>query len=135
MRTRRIIACVVATATVLVLLPGLIDPVEGGLALLAAGVLILVTRAVGRMSVPRLEWISWLAAVAVGAIAIGVALLYPEAERPGGEGLFALPPVLIALVLVYEAAVLSTIGGAVLYVVRIARSLGSHAGPATVGDA
>jgi hypothetical protein len=123
MRTRRIIACVLAAVTVLVLLAGLIDPVEGGIALLVAAGLVLATWALSRLPIPRLEWMSWIAAVVVGAVAIGVGLLYPEDQRPGGEGLFALPGVLIVLVLVYEAAALSTIGGGVLHVVRLVQSL------------
>jgi hypothetical protein len=134
MRTRRIFACVLAGITVLVLLAGLIDPVEGGIALLVAGGLVLVTWALSRLPVPRLEWMSWIAAVVIGAVTIGVALLYPEDQRPAAEGLLALPGVLIALVLVYEAAVLSTIGGGVLHVVRLVQSLhgatGAH-GPST----
>lgn len=124
MRTRRIIAVVIAVLTVPVVVLGLIDPLEGGLALIAAGGLVLGTRLLARVNVPRLEWIAWAVAIGVGAGAILLAVALPQEARSTGEGgLFSLSPVLITALLAYELAVMATIAGAVLYVVRLIRAV------------
>jgi hypothetical protein len=118
MSGRHAVGLVLSILTVPVLVLGLFDPLEGGLAMLAAGVLIVVTWLVSRVPVPRLEWISWLATVAAGVSAIAGAV-WVNVDRGyvigGAEGVPAWVLVLVAL---YEIGVLVTIAGGIAYVVR-----------------
>lgn len=116
MRARRIIGAVIACVMVLVLVPGLIDPLEGGIALLLGGILAGFAWILGRTPLPRLGWISWLAAVGVGVLAIAIAVLTDPGTR-AQEGLAGLPPILLLLLAGYEAAVLLTIAGGVRYAI------------------
>lgn len=126
MRTREIVGLVLSALTLPVLVAGLIDPVEGGLAMLVGAVLALATWLVSRVPVPRLEWIGWLVAMAAGSGALVAVVVRGATEgmTPGGAGL---PWWVWALVAVYEAAVAVTIAGGVQYVVRHVRRLrGTH---------
>lgn len=67
MRTRRILAIVLAFVTLPFLLFGLIDALEGGISLLVAIVLGVIIWAVARVPVPKLLWISLIATMALGA--------------------------------------------------------------------
>ena len=122
MHTRQVIGLVLSVLTVPVLLLGLIDPIEGGIAMLVAGALIVVTWAVSRVRVPRLEWIAWLTAVASGASAlVAVPMYWPSTPYPFWVWL---------LVGLYEIAVAVTVAGGVVYVVRHVRRVrasGHHA--------
>jgi hypothetical protein len=121
MRTRHVIGLILSALTVPMLVLGLLDPMEGGLAMLAAGTLLLVTWLVSRVPVPRLEWIAWVATVALAAVTIAVAGLLWNADVTGpGRGL---PWYLWAMIIGYEAGVLVTLAGGVMYVVRQAREL------------
>jgi hypothetical protein len=117
MRVRHTIALVLSILTVPVLALGIIDPMEGGMAMLAAGILILVTWLVGRVPVPRLEWIAWVSTVAVGAVALGAAMVLWDAgiTGPGGQGL---PWWLVVLLVAYELGVVVTFAGGIWNVVR-----------------
>lgn len=129
MRTRRIIAIVVAMVTVPLLVFGLIDPLEGGIALLVAIVLGVVVWALARVPLPRLLWISLIATVAIGALTLGLAIL--ELDGDTGSGTAANPMLpLAALLWVWRAGVLVVLAGAVLYIVRLFRSLREPAEPA-----
>jgi len=124
MRIRHIAAGVVAAMALPVLALGLIDPLEGGMALLVAGALVLGTWLISRVPVPRLEWIAWLVAIVVGVLTIALAVTLPEESRSTGEGgLLSLSPWLIAGLVSYETAVLATIAGGVQYVVRLIRAV------------
>jgi hypothetical protein len=115
MHSRHMIGLVLSILTVPVLVLGLLDPVEGGVAMLVAGLLILLTFAVSRVAVPRLEWIPWLTSVAAGASALAaVPHYYPLEPYPWWVW---------ALVVVYEVAVAVTVAGGVAYVVRHVRTL------------
>ena len=128
MKGRLIAALAIAAVTVPVLVLGLFDPLEGGIALLIGGVLIVATRLVGRVPVPRLEWISWAAAVVIGAAAIAVAVAQGPRESAEG-GLLSLSPLLVTLIIGYEIAALATLVGGVQHVVRLARRV--HHPPTT----
>lgn len=124
MHIRQVIGLVLSIVTVPVLLLGLMDPVEGGMAMLVAGVLILVTFAVSRVGVPRLEWIAWFAAFVAGAGSlVAVAHYWPLVPYPWWVW---------ALVAVYEFAVAVTVAGGIVYVVRHARILRGHRHPMPV---
>ena len=115
MRARQISGLVLGILTVPVLVLGLLDPIEGGMALLAGGVLLVVVYLVSRVPVPRLVWIPWLSAVAFGAASlIAVAQYWPSVPYPWWVW---------ALVVGYEVAAAITAAGGIVYVVRIARRL------------
>jgi hypothetical protein len=131
MRTRRIIAIVLAVLTIPLLVFGLIDPLEGGIALLIAIALGAVVWALARVPLPKLLWISLIATVAVGALTLGLAIL--NLEEPNGTGTAANPMLpLAALNWVWRAGVLVVLAGAVLYVVRLFRSLKETTPPASL---
>jgi membrane-bound ClpP family serine protease len=115
MRARQIAGLVLGILTVPVLILGLMDPIEGGMALLVGGVLLGVIFLVSRVPMPRLVWIPWLSAVALGtASLIAVAQYWPSVPYPWW---------IWALVAGYEGAAGVTAAGGVVYVVRIARRL------------
>lgn len=115
MRARQIAGLVLGILTVPVLILGLMDPIEGGMALLVGGVLLGVIFLVSRVPMPRLVWIPWLSAVALGAASlIAVAQYWPSVPYPWW---------IWALVVGYEVAAGVTAAGGVVYVVRIARRL------------
>lgn len=72
-RNRHIVGLLLALLTVPLVLLGLIDPLEGGIAMLAAGALLLVTRLVSRIPVPRLEWIAWTATASLAVVTVAIA--------------------------------------------------------------
>ncbi|WP_136709061.1 hypothetical protein [Agromyces sp. H66] len=124
MRTRRIIAIVLAFITLPFLVFGLIDPLEGGIALLAAIALGVVVWALARVPLPKLLWIPLIVTAAIGALTLGIAML--NLEEATGDGT-ATNPILsvVALVWVWRVGVLVVLAGAVLYIVRLFRSLRS----------
>lgn len=130
MRTRRIIAAVLKFIALPLLVLGLIEPLEGGIALLAAIVVGLAVGALSRVRLPALLWISLLATVAVGVLTIGLAIIE---NPPGTMGGTAGNPVfpLIALVWVWRAGVIIVAAGAVLYIVRLFRALRASSTSAT----
>jgi hypothetical protein len=122
MRTRRIVAIVLAFVAVPVLVFGLIDPLEGGIALLIATAIGVVVWTLARVPLPMLLWMSLIATAAIGALALGIAILtLDEATGPGP----ATGPVVlvVALVWVWRVGMLLVLMGAVLYIVRLFRSL------------
>ena len=115
MRTRQIVGLILGILTVPVLIVGLMDPIEGGVALLVGGALVVIVFLVSRVPMPRLLWIAWLSAVAFGAASlIAVAQYYPWRDYPWW---------IWALVVGYEVAAGVTAAGGVVYVVRMARRL------------
>jgi len=128
MAARRWIGLVLSLLTMPVLVLGLIDPLEGGIAMLIAGVMVLTTWLVSRVPVPRLEWTAWLAAFTTGAIALAGAILLWESE--GAAGIADGMPWWIAVPLIsYEVAVAATIAGGVWYVVRHVKAVRHHGIP------
>lgn len=115
MRARRIVGLVLGVLTVPVLIAGLLDPIEGGMALLVGGVLLVIVFLVSRVLPPRPLWIGWLSAVAFGAASlVAVAQYYPERAYPWW---------IWALVVGYEVAAGITAAGGVVYVIRMVRGL------------
>lgn len=129
MRTRRIIAIVLAIVTVPLLVFGLIDPLEGGIALVVAIVLGVVVWALARVPLPKLLWISLIATVAIGALTLGLAVFEPEGDSGSGTAANPMLP-LAALLWVWRAGVLVVLAGAILYIVRLFQSLREPAAPA-----
>lgn len=126
-RTRRIIAIVVAFAALPLVVLGLIDPLEGGIALLAAIGLGVVAWVLSRVPVPKLAWIAAAATLVVGAVTLAIAMAnIPADPQPGPDTVMGpMRGALVALNWVWRAGVLVTLAGAVLYVVRLFQSLRS----------
>lgn len=125
MRTRRIIAIILTIAALPLIILGLIDPLEGGLALLGAIMLVLVAWALARVAVPRLAWIAGLVTVVIGATTLAIAIFaIPSGPQPD-PGTVMAPGVgmLRALNWVYRVGVVVTLAGVVVYVVRLFKSL------------
>lgn len=137
MRTRRIIAIVLAIAALPLVVFGLIDPLEGGLALLGAIVLVLMAWALARVAVPKLAWIPALATVLIGAAVLAIAILTIPADPQPDPGTVMAPGggILVALLWVYRFGVLITLAGAVLYLVYLFQSLRTTAMQPTVSVA
>lgn len=115
---RRVAAAVLAVPMVLALMLGLLDPLEGGMALLVGLALAAAVWALSRAPVPRWAWIAALAAVAFGAAALTWAGASPDDDgnRSGVSGV-----VLGVLFVGYELAALTTLVGGVVFAVRVVR--------------
>ena len=122
MRTRRVIAIVLAFVALPLVLFGLIDPLEGGISLLVAILLGVAIWALARVPVPRLLWISLIATVALGVLTLGMAALSIEEATGTGTATNPILPV-VALLWLWRIGVLVVLAGAVVYIVRIFRSL------------
>lgn len=123
MRTRRIVAIVLAFIALPLLVLGLIDPLEGGIALLAGITLGVAVWALSRVPLPKLLWISLIATVALGAITLGLAIVFaPQESGPGAAG----NPIaggVIGLLWLWRAGVVVILAGAIVYLVRLFTSL------------
>jgi intracellular septation protein A len=97
---------------------GLIDPLEGGIALMFAAVIYLIAFwAYGQMP-SKLLWIPFVSAVAIGMATLGIAIANLEfSQQP--EGLPA--PVIFGL-WAYRLAVAATLVGAVTTLIKSLRS-------------
>ncbi|TXN31895.1 hypothetical protein [Lacisediminihabitans profunda] len=122
-RSRIIIALVLAAVAIPLLVLGLIDPLEGGLALVGVVVLGVAVRLLSKVRVPRLAWISIIATVAVGALTIVLAVTARPQPAVGGTVASPVSGVILGLLWVYRLGVLSTLAGGVLYIVRLVGSL------------
>lgn len=123
MRTRRIVAIVLAFVALPILVFGLIDPLEGGLALLVGVALGVAVWALSRVALPRLLWISLIATVALGAITLGLALVLSPQESGPGAGGNPIAGGLIGLLWLWRAGVVVVLAGAIVYLVRLFKSL------------
>lgn len=124
MHTRRIVALVLAVLTLPFLVLGLIDPLEGGIALLVAIVLGVVVWAVSRVPVPRITWISMLVTVVIGATTLGIAIAnLPIEMTPTGDVANPLSGGLVALNWIYRVGVLVTLAGAIVYIVKLVQAV------------
>lgn len=124
MHTRRIVALVLAVLTLPFLVLGLIDPLEGGIALLVAIVLGVVVWAVSRVPVPRITWISMLVTVVIGATTLGIAMAnLPTEMTQTGDVANPLSGGLVALNWIYRVGVLVTLAGAIVYIVKLVQAV------------
>ena len=128
---RHIIGLVLAVLTVPLVLIGLIDPLEGGLAMLVAGALVLATWLVSRIPVPRLEWIAWTATTSLAVVTVAIASVLWNQGITQTQGLSWW---MWALIGVYTIGVLATLAGGVQYVVRHVRALRHPEGSGNEGN-
>lgn len=97
---------------------GLIDPLEGGLALIAASLVYLVAFLVAGRGPNKILWIPFVSAVGIGLVVLGLAIF--GMDRVDNQ------PQLIPLSLgnwIYRAAVLVTLAGAVFTVINSFRTI------------
>lgn len=127
-RPRLIASLILGVIALPVIVIGLIDPLEGGLALLLALALGVVVRLMSAVPLPRLAWISMLVTVGVGILALVLAIagMPTEAEQEVGPDATAGNPLgggLRILVWIYRLGVIFVLAGGVVYLVRIGRAL------------
>lgn len=122
-QVRRIAGAVVAVVMVPFLALGLLDPLEGGMALLVALGLGLAAWALSLVPVPRFAWVPALAAVVLGVAALVVAAATNREEASGQQDI-SVPTAVLAVG--YELAALATLVGGVRYAVRVVRAARRH---------
>ncbi len=126
MRTRRIVGLVIVIVALPLLLLGLIDPLEGGIAFMLGTVLGGAARLVSRVPVPRFTWMALLTTVALGALTLLLVLVTnrPEQVRDAtiANPVLSMPLAMIGL-WAYRLGALATFAGGVWYVVRITRAI------------
>ena len=143
-KTRHIIGLILAVLALPLLFLGLIDPLEGGIALVLGAVFGLGAWLVSRVPVPRFTWISLAVSAGIGVLTLLAAVVLRDPasiDSTTGEATatnpFATVPIAIILLWLYRLSVLVTLAGGVYYVVRIARAIaggergapsGSHRG-------
>lgn len=144
MKGRRISGLVFAVVALPLLFVGLLDPLEGGIALIVGALLGCGAWFVSRVPVPKFTWISLAVSVSIGALTLLAAVFLRDPvviDSATGEATatnpFATVPIAIVLLWLYRLSVLVTLAGGILYVVRIARAIaggergapsGSHRG-------
>ena len=124
MRARQIIGLVLVILDLPLLFVGLIDPLEGGIALVFGLLVGFAARLVSSVPVPRFSWIAIASTFAVGILALVIAIFTPPVETVEGVANPVLAnTALRILVWVYRLGVLATLAGAVWYAVRIAQAM------------
>ena len=134
MRPRLIASLILGIVTLPVLIVGLFDPLEGGIALLIALGLGVGVRLLSAVPLPRLTWISMLATIGVGILALVLAFVQMPSDAVQEVGPEATAPNPLSagvrlLVWVYRLGVLVVLVGGVVYLVRIGRALRTLAQP------
>lgn len=133
-RPRLIASLILGIITLPILFFGLIDPLEGGMALLVATGLGLAVRLLSGVPLPRLTWVSMLVTIAVGVLALLLAVAGTPAETVQEVGPEATAPNPLnagvrLLVWAYRLGVLVVFISAVVYLARIGRALRAVAQP------
>ena len=130
MKTRRIIGLILVILALPLIFLGLIDPLEGGIALVAGAVLGLGAWLVSRVPVPKFTWISLAVSIGLGVLTLLAAVFLRDpasVDSATGEvtatNPFATVPIAVILLWLYRLSVLVTIAGGIYYVVRIARAI------------
>jgi hypothetical protein len=150
-KPRRIIGLVLAVLGLPLLFVGLIDPLEGGIALILGALLGLAARLVSRVPVPKFTWASLAVSIGLGVLTLLAAVFLRDpasVDSATGEVTVSNPlatvPIAIILLWLYRLSVLVTLAGGIYYVVRIARATagveegapsGSHRGVIAIGIA
>lgn len=132
---RRVSAVAVLLVAGLLLVVGLIDPLEGGLALLGAAALLIVVRALSQAAVPKLAWIPVSVAIALGAMILSLVIFAVPPEPVDGTVANPLNAGVIGLLWVYRVAILVAVAGAIQYLVRLIRAVRTPIEPEHDGSA
>lgn len=96
---------------------GLIDPLEGGISLLAAAVLYAIAFVLLKTAPPKYLWVPFIVSVVVGVLTLAYAISRLE-FTPGPTNLEI--PVIVGI-WVYRVSVLATLVGAVLVAINSVR--------------
>lgn len=128
MSSRLVVSLILGIIALPVIFVGLIDPLEGGLALLVAVGLGVAVRLLSGVPLPRLAWISILATVGVGILVLVLIIFAVPSEtvQEVGPEVTAPNPLNAGariLLWVYRLGVLLVLAGGVAYLVRIAQAL------------
>jgi predicted membrane channel-forming protein YqfA (hemolysin III family) len=126
--SRLVVSLILGIIALPVIFVGLIDPLEGGLALLVAVGLGVAVRLLSGVPLPRLAWISILATVGVGILVLVLIIFAVPSEtvQEVGPEVTAPNPLNAGariLLWVYRLGVLLVLAGGVAYLVRIAQAL------------
>ena len=122
MKIRLTLALCIAVIAVLVSLGGWTDPLEGGAAVLFAGLATVIAWLVGRVAIPKLTWISISATI---ALAVATIAMIPIDGTDGTDGVevstvaMALPLQFWIGLWAYRVGSVAVIAGTVFYVVKI----------------
>jgi uncharacterized protein YqfA (UPF0365 family) len=120
MAKSKLISIILLGLNLPILFVGLIDPLEGGLALLLAGVVFAIALLVGRTKPPVYLWVSYLAAIVIGVLTI-VAALTIGRQAPYEP----LNPIVRIGVWVYRLAVAGTLVSTVIFWIGLIRQRAS----------
>jgi len=126
MKVRLGFAFGLAIIAVPVVFIGLIDPLEGGVALLAAFLIGVAVRLLARVRVPRVLWISLTSTAIIGVVVLAIALLgSPQNQTVSQDVTAANPgiPVSVVLMWIYRAGVVATLVGTLIYIARLGKAL------------
>lgn len=128
MRPRLITSLILGIVALPVIFIGLVDPLEGGIALLVAVGLGVGVRLLSGVPLPRLLWIAMVTTVGVGILALVLAVIAMPTEtvQEVGPEVTAPNPLnagVRILLWVYRLGVLVVLAGGVFYLVRIAQAL------------
>lgn len=116
-RVRQILYRALMIAVLPVLFFGLIDPLEGGLALLLALAIYIVTFLIGGTRPKKYLWIPFVTSLGIGAVVLAAAIyLYDRVGEPEN-----FPFGLLAGNIIYALSVMVTIGGAILSAIQAFR--------------
>jgi hypothetical protein len=129
-KTRRIIGLILAVVALPLVFFGLIDPLEGGIALVAGALLGLGAWLVSRVPVPKFTWISLAVSGGLGILTLLAAVVLRDpvsVDSATGEATATNPlatvPIAVILLWLYRLSVLVTLAGGIYYVVKIARAI------------
>jgi len=120
MRLRLTIALVIQIVAILFSLMGWVDALQGGAAVVMVGLLTLATRLIGRVTIPKLTWMSLTAAVVLSVAT--VSLLVIAYDPMASDSQFADSPfssTISGLNIVFRVAAVAVIAGTVFYAIRI----------------
>lgn len=125
MPRRRVVSLILSAPLILLVLLGLIDPLEGGLSLLMALALLVAVRYLSGVALPRFTWLSLAVTLALGLLVLVLVIATGPAPAEQAVGATAPNPVSVGVRLlawVYRLSVVVTLAGVIAYVVRIARA-------------
>lgn len=130
MKARRILGLVLAIVGLPLVFLGMIDPLEGGVALVLGALLGLGAWLVSRVPVPKFTWISFAVSIGLGILTLLAAIFLRDpvsVDSVTGEATATNPlatvPIAIALLWAYRLSVLVTLAGGIYYVAKIARAV------------
>jgi hypothetical protein len=118
-KIRLTLALWIAVIAVLASLTGWSDPLQGGAAVLLAGLVTVAAWLVGRVTIPKLTWISISVTIALAVATIATIPLSGTDGVAGSEVAMTLPLQFWIGLWAYRVGSVAVIAGTVFYVVKI----------------